>query len=93
MVYRVVLKELYIILLFRKFGGCQTLNDSNTLRKNLLDGYDKFVRPVENQTNLLMCISFLFFTCSYSGTRKVFCNWCVYSILDRREFEVGKRES
>ena len=29
---------------------CQTANDSKTLRKDLLDGYDKFVRPVENQT-------------------------------------------
>ena len=50
MIHKVVLQVLFFILLLRTFGNCQTLNDSKTLRRDLLDGYDKFVRPVENQT-------------------------------------------
>lgn len=45
-----VLKVFLIIVLFGTLCKCQTSNDSKTLRRDLLDGYDKFVRPIENQT-------------------------------------------
>ena len=51
MIDEVVLKVLLIVILRWSFGNCQTSNDSKTLRRDLLDGYDKFVRPVENQTH------------------------------------------
>ena len=46
----VVLKVLFIIVLTWTPGSSQSLNDAKALRRDLLDGYDKFVRPVENQT-------------------------------------------
>ena len=51
MIIEAVLKMLLVVILRWPLGNCQTSNDSKTLRRDLLDGYDKFVRPVENQTH------------------------------------------
>ena len=55
----VVLKVLFIIVITWTPGSSQSLNDAKALRRDLLDGYDKFVRPVENQTQPVD-VNFLF---------------------------------
>ena len=48
-----ILKILLIVALAWIADGKQTLDDAKTLRRDLLDGYDKFVRPIENQTQVV----------------------------------------
>ena len=45
-----VLKVLFLSVLTWTPASSQSLNDAKSLRRDLLDGYDKFVRPAENQT-------------------------------------------
>ena len=44
---------LFIIALARITSGNITLDDAKSLRRDLLDGYDKFVRPIQNQTQIV----------------------------------------
>ena len=44
---------LFIIALARITGGNITLDDAKSLRRDLLNGYDKFVRPIQNQTQIV----------------------------------------
>ena len=44
-----LLRILLLVALDRTTGSSQTKDDAKLLRSDLLNGYDKFVRPVENQ--------------------------------------------